>query len=62
MDDVREVAPATQEELREDLRSLFRGAIRLSLEMVLHEEIRELVGARRFERIASRKDLSSFVY
>jgi putative transposase len=62
MDDVREVAAATQEELREDLRSLFRGAIRLSLEMVLHEEIRELVGARRFERISGRKDFRNGTY
>jgi transposase-like protein len=39
-----------------DLAGLFRGAIRLVLECVLQEEVKELVGARRYERLASRKD------
>jgi len=47
---------ATQDELREDLRALFQGAIRITLEMVLEEEVKAMVGARRFERIGSRKD------
>ena len=41
----------TQEELRLDLRALFQGAIRVVIENVLQEEVRELVGARRFEGI-----------
>lgn len=46
----------TQDELREDLRALFQGAIRITLEMVLEEEVKAMVGARRFERIGSRRD------
>ena len=34
---------------------MFQGAIRLTLEMVLEEELKAMVGARRFERIWSRK-------
>jgi putative transposase len=48
---------ATQEELRADLRALFEGAIRLVIENALQEEVRELVGARRFERLSQRKDV-----
>jgi len=33
-----------------------RGAIQLSLVMLLHEVIKEMVGAKRYERIGSRKD------
>jgi transposase-like protein len=47
---------ATQGELSWDIGQLFRGAIRLVLECVLQEEVRELVGARRYERLSSRKD------
>lgn len=47
---------ATQDELRQELRALFQGAIRITLEMVLEEEVKAMVGARRFERIGSRRD------
>ena len=50
------VEASTQDELRQDLRSLFQGAIRLTLEMVLEEELKAMVGARRFERVGSRTD------
>jgi len=46
----------TQDEIGTDIGSLFRGAVRLVIEKVLQEEVRELVGARRYERMASRKD------
>ena len=46
--------PATQDELRQDLTALFRGAIRLTIEMMLEEELKAMVGARRFERVGSR--------
>jgi putative transposase len=46
----------TQGEIKWDLGELFRGAIHLVLECVLQEEVRELMGARRYERLASRKD------
>jgi transposase-like protein len=57
-----EVVRATQDELRGDLKELFRGAIRLTLEMVLEEELKAMVGARRFERIGSRKDHRNGTY
>ena len=46
MEKMVEVEPATQDELRQDLKSLFQGAIRLTLEMVLEEELKAMVGAR----------------
>ena len=55
MEKMVEVERATQDELRQDLTSLFQGAIRLTLEMVLEEELKAMVGARRFERVGSRK-------
>jgi transposase-like protein len=51
----RSTAPA-QEEIRHDLNSLFRGAIRLMLECLLEHEVKEMVGARRYERLGSRRD------
>ncbi len=56
MDKIVDIPRATQDELRGELRSLFQGAIRLTLEMVLEEELKAMVGARRFERVWSRKD------
>ena len=53
MEKIVEVESATQEELRGDLRALFQGAIRLTLEMVLEEELKAMVGARRFERVGN---------
>ena len=35
MQEIVEIGRATQDELRDDLRELFQGAIRLTLEMVL---------------------------
>ena len=51
-----EVERVTQDELRQDLRALFQGAIRITLEMVLEEKLNAMVGARRFERVGSRID------
>ena len=62
MKDVVEMRRATQDELRDDLSALFRGAIRLTLEMVLEEELKAMVGARRFERVGSRKDHRNGTY
>jgi transposase-like protein len=53
---------ATQEELRAELRSMMQGAVRLVLENALQEEVRELVGARRFERLGQRKDVRNGSY
>jgi transposase-like protein len=62
MQDVVEMERAAQGELRDDLSALFRGAIRLTLEMVLEEELKAMVGARRFERVGSRKDHRNGTY
>lgn len=48
--------PIEQEEIRTDVAALFRGAIRVTLECLLEQEVREMVGARRYERLGSRKD------
>jgi transposase-like protein len=36
---------AAQEEIHQDIGSWFRGAIRLMLECVLEQEVKEMVGA-----------------
>lgn len=55
MDDTEFAAPS-HEEVRTDVRGLFLGAIRMTLEMLLEEEIRGLVGAGRWQQVAGRKD------
>ncbi|MFQ5521502.1 MAG: IS256 family transposase [Candidatus Methylomirabilia bacterium] len=62
MEKITGIERATQDELRTDLKSLFQGAIRLTLEMVLEEELKAMVGARRFERVAGRKDRRNGTY
>lgn len=62
MQEVVEIGRLAQDELRQDLSALFRGAIRLTLEMVLEEELKAMVGARRFERVGSRKDHRNGTY
>ena len=62
MQKVVEMERVGQDELRQDLKELFRGAIRLTLEMVLEEELKAMVGARRFERVGSRKDHRNGTY
>lgn len=52
----------TQGQVNGDLRELFRGTIRLTLEMLLAEVVKEMVGARRYERIGSRKDSRNGTY
>jgi transposase-like protein len=56
MEKMVEVERATQDELRQDLKALFQGAIRVTLEMILEEEVKAMTGARRFERVWSRRD------
>jgi len=46
----------TQPIIQSDLLGLFRGAIGLVLEVLLEQQVREMVGARRYERLGSRKD------
>jgi transposase-like protein len=45
-----------QQVIQSDLLGLFRGAIGLVLEVLLEQQVREMVGARRYERLGSRKD------
>jgi transposase-like protein len=44
-----------QEQMRVDLGEMFRGAIRMSLEMLLEEEVLAMVGAKHHERGAGRR-------
>ena len=46
----------SEEATRLDLRSRFREAVRVVLETALEETLRELVGAGRYQRVASRVD------
>lgn len=50
-----EIDVPTQETIQTDLRSLFRGAVRVALEVALEAEIRELVGAGRYVRLGDRR-------
>ncbi len=62
MDEVAELELPTQENFQTDLRSIFQGAIRVALELILEGEIREMVGARRFERVGRRIDHRNGTY
>lgn len=62
MEKITAVEAVSQEEQRQDLKGMFQGAIRLVLEMVLEEEVKAMVGARRFERVGSRKDHRNGTY
>ncbi len=57
MNDSADFELPTQEEVRTDLRQVFLGAIRVTLESLLEEEIREIVGGSRWARLGrARKD------
>ena len=56
MQDVREFPVVAQEAVRQDLRALFRGAIRASLEVFLQEELEAVVGAEWYARVGGRRD------
>ena len=55
MDDI-DFEPPSHDEVRTDVRSLFLGAIRVTLEMLLEEEVRELVGVGRWQKALARTD------
>ncbi len=55
MGNVVDFQAVAQEDVRIDLREMFLGAIRASLEMLLEEEVKNLVGASRYERVGTRK-------
>ena len=52
----------SQENVQTDLRELCRGAIRVVLELTLEEELKSIVGAKRFERAAARHDHRNGTY
>jgi transposase-like protein len=54
VNEVAELDLPTQENFHADLRTLCQGAIRVALEVVLEEEMRNLVGAKKWERQAQR--------
>ena len=56
MDEVSDFEALSQEEVRGDLRQVFLGAIRMTLETLLEEEVRGMIGASRWARIGGRKD------
>lgn len=62
MDEVAELELPTQENIRTDLRTLFRGAVRVALEVALEDELREMVGAKKWERQAQRVDSRNGTY
>jgi len=62
MNEVAELELPTQEIVQADLRSVFQGAVKLALETVLDEVVRDLIGARRWQRLASRKDVRNGTY
>jgi putative transposase len=62
MDEVAELELPTQENFQADLRTVFQGAVRLALESVLEEVVRDMIGARRWQRLGSRKDVRNGTY
>ncbi len=62
MNEVADLELPTQENVHADLRSVFQGAVKLALETVLDEVVRDLIGARRWQRLASRKDVRNGTY
>ncbi len=51
-----------REDVQEDLRALFRGAIRFTLESFLEQELVEMIGAERYQRVTHRRDTRNGSY
>jgi transposase-like protein len=62
MSDDAEFTLSSQAEVHTDLAALFRGAVRVALEVVLEQELRALVGAGRYQRLGDRKDHRNGTY
>ena len=45
-----------REDVQDDLRDVFRGAIRFTLEAFLEEQLVEMIGAERYQRVTPRRD------
>ena len=55
MGKVVEFEAINQAEIRSDLPSMFRGAVIVTLETILEDVVKVLVGAKRYERMDTRK-------
>lgn len=62
MSDTAEAFVVEQEEIQTDLQQLFRGAVKLALEAMLEEVVREMVGVGRWARTGHRKDHRNGTY
>jgi len=62
VNEVAELELPTQENFQADLRTVFQGAVRLALESVLEEVVRDMIGARRWQRLGSRRDVRNGTY
>lgn len=62
MIDDAEFEAIPQAEVQTDLLSIFRGAIKMTIESLLEEEVRKMVGAPRWARMAHRKDVRNGTY
>jgi len=62
MNEVAGLELPTQENFQTDLRSLFRGAIHVALELVLEDVMSEMVGAKKWQRQAQRVDSRNGTY
>lgn len=56
MKDVGKISVVKQEDMQMDLGAMFRGAIRVSLNMFLEEELEQLIGAEWYRRVGGRRD------
>lgn len=62
---MKDVAPfpvPTQDAMQIDLQDLFLGAVRLMLESILEQEVREMVGGGKWQRLSNRRDLRNGSY
>lgn len=62
MNDVAEFDLPSQEEVRVDLRMLLRAAVQVAIESALEEEIRGIVGVKKWARLGGRKDVRNGSY
>ena len=62
MRNVGDVTVVAQEDVQQDLRAMFRGAIRASLELFLEAELATLVGAEWYARVGGRRDRRNGAY
>lgn len=62
MYEVADLELPTQDNFQYDLRTIFQGTVRLVLETVLEEVARDMIGASRWQRLGTRKDVRNGTY